>query len=125
MELSVIRKDREDFNLTFGLKHSEFLCKCKHETCTYTLVNPKLLVKYKELRTLWGKLLIVNSGFRCQRHNEVIGGAKDSYHKKGSAVDLRPASREDLILLYNMAQKLFDKVILYADEGFIHCHMED
>jgi hypothetical protein len=31
----------------------------------------------------------INSAFRCQRHNDAIGGVKDSAHCLGYAVDIR------------------------------------
>jgi uncharacterized protein YcbK (DUF882 family) len=30
----------------------------------------------------------LNSGFRCARHNEAVGGVKDSSHVKGHAADI-------------------------------------
>lgn len=39
------------------------------------------------LRNEFGPIHI-NSGFRCQRLNELVGGASDSWHTYGSAVDI-------------------------------------
>ena len=40
------------------------------------------------LRQHFGKPIKINSGFRCKALNETVGGAKNSYHTKGRAVDI-------------------------------------
>jgi uncharacterized protein YcbK (DUF882 family) len=48
----------------------------------------KLLNDLDSLRELCGFGLKINSSYRSKEHNESIGGAKNSYHLKGMAVDL-------------------------------------
>jgi len=113
--------------LAKGLTHREFLCKCKHKDCTYTLVNEKLVGAFEKFRLAWNASIWVTSGFRCQKHNSDVGGERDSFHKKGSAIDLTlgandPRSIEEFA---DLAKEFFDVVILYKDKNFIHCHMED
>ena len=49
----------------------------------------KLCQKVLEpLRAHFGKPIRINSGFRCKALNEAVGGAKNSYHTKGRAVDI-------------------------------------
>ena len=38
--------------------------------------------------------VIINSGYRCQRLNEAVGGVKNSQHCGGEAADIRIASLE-------------------------------
>ena len=38
--------------------------------------------------------VIINSGYRCQRLNEAVGGVKNSQHCVGEAADIRLASLE-------------------------------
>ena len=40
------------------------------------------------LRAHFGTSIHINSGFRCKALNEAVGGAKNSYHTKGRAVDI-------------------------------------
>lgn len=40
-------------------------------------------------REKFGKPIIVNSGFRCEKLNKIIGGAKNSQHVTGEAVDIQ------------------------------------
>lgn len=49
----------------------------------------KLAENLQVLRDHFGKPVIINSGYRSQEHNEKIGGAKNSYHVKGMAADIR------------------------------------
>lgn len=44
------------------------------------------------LREKWGKPIIVTSGYRCPALNKAIGGATNSQHTKGEAVDIRTVS---------------------------------
>ena len=41
------------------------------------------------LRKLWGKPIIVTSGFRCAKLNRAVGGVSKSQHTKGQAADIR------------------------------------
>ena len=40
------------------------------------------------LRDHFHQPIHINSGFRCQALNAAVGGAKNSYHTKGRAVDI-------------------------------------
>ena len=40
------------------------------------------------LRAHFGVPIKINSGFRCQALNKAVGGATNSYHTKGRAVDI-------------------------------------
>lgn len=44
------------------------------------------------LREAWGAPIIVTSGFRSQKLNKKVGGAKTSQHVKGQAADIRTVS---------------------------------
>jgi uncharacterized protein YcbK (DUF882 family) len=44
---------------------SEFECAC----CSARAIQPALVFKLDELRTRYGKPLIVTSGYRCPEHN--------------------------------------------------------
>jgi hypothetical protein len=54
----------------------------------------ELIVEIDGLRAAWGSALIVASGFRCPKLNELVGGAKKSGHQTGYAVDLIPANNK-------------------------------
>ena len=45
-----------------------------------------------ELREEWGSPLLVSSGYRCPKLNKAVGGASNSSHQYGYAVDLVPVN---------------------------------
>lgn len=68
------------------------------------------------IRDAWGQPIIVSSGYRCPKLNEKVGGAKNSQHAYGTAVDFHTKSDK---LEDNM--KLFNLVVKMAKEGKIKC----
>lgn len=74
------------------------------------------------LRKKFGRPIIVTSGYRCQRLNQTVGGAKNSQHLYGQAADIRTVSdsREDNAELLRCLLKSglpFDKLISeYVDK---------
>lgn len=50
--------------------------------------NVRSLVKNMDvIREAVGKPIIINSGYRSPKHNQEVGGVKNSYHTKGMACD--------------------------------------
>lgn len=41
------------------------------------------------LREIYGRPIVVNSGYRCQKLNKLVGGVKFSAHLDGRAADIR------------------------------------
>lgn len=122
MELLILEKYKLTQISTY-LAHREFECKCVYADCTFTLLNPELTQTFNAVRFNWGSAIGVTSGFRCQRHNKDVGGFDDSWHKRGSAIDIYPHNN-NIDGLYILANKFFDLVIHYEAEGFLHCQME-
>ena len=82
--------------------------------------NVKALVDnvLQPLRDAWGKPLHINSGYRCMRLNEAVGGVPTSQHIMGQAADVRCS---DPLALARLVKKLgleFDQMILYPT--FVH-----
>ena len=46
-------------------------------------------------REMWGDIIIINSGFRCEELNKAVGGVENSDHKEGCAVDMRARDIRD------------------------------
>ena len=64
-----------------------------------------------------GKPIIVNSGYRCAKHNREVGGATNSQHMKGEAADIRCDDNKKLLKLLMESQK-YDQLIIYPT--FLH-----
>lgn len=88
--------------------------KCPH--CGLVILQPKLLVILNIVRTEFGEPIGVTSWTRCKRHNAAVGGAKQSYHMNGKAVDL---TADELDELAHTAAVYFPYVKRY--EHHLHC----
>lgn len=90
---------------------------------------------YNNLETLVDKLLdpirerfatpiVVTSGYRCKKLNEIVGGVENSQHRKGQAVDFYflGFSRTELSeAFFEISDNFdFDQLIYYKKKGFIH-----
>ena len=51
------------------------------------------------LRSIFNAPIIITSGFRSHEHNAAIGGAKDSPHTYGKAVDIKQSGDQALKLI--------------------------
>ena len=60
-------------------------------------------------RAYWGGPLLVSSGFRCEALNELVGGAKNSGHRYGWAVDFVPANNKKMECYEKFQEYLKDK----------------
>jgi len=91
---------------------SEFACKGKSCCKGSYPVAEKLLLSLEILRGTVSKALGVdtplniNSGFRCRAHNQSIGGAGNSYHTRGSAVDIKTPEGMDDWYFFQIAKNL-------------------
>lgn len=82
------------------------------------------------LREAWGRPIIVNSGYRSPELNSKIGGAKNSQHLTGCAVDIQTVSdsKEDNKKLFELVQSLklpFDQLINESNYSWIHVSYSD
>lgn len=51
-------------------------------------MSPALVLLLDQYREALGYAVKVSSGYRCERHNVTVGGAKSSRHKLGLAADI-------------------------------------
>lgn len=86
-------------------KLSEFMCPC----CRNVKVATSLVVVLEEFRRAWAAPVLINSGFRCLKHNTEVGGAPASRHLIGCAADIRPVDLELIGPFQNLAGALFGR----------------
>jgi len=72
-----------------GIKHfkpEEFLCRCG---CGEVVIDSRVLDILEKLRKHLKKPVVINSAYRCVKHNRAIGGVPGSAHIRGYAVDIK------------------------------------
>ena len=75
------------------------------------------------IRELWGKPLIVNSGYRSTQLNNAVGGVSTSNHLKGEAADITTGSKDGNLKLFEMIRQsglVFDELIDEKNGSWIH-----
>lgn len=82
------------------------------------------------LRIAYGKPIRVNSGFRCEHLNKVVGGSPTSDHMKGCAADIvgTPATRGENKKLFQLVQSLgldFKQLINENRYAWVHISYEE
>lgn len=106
--------------LSRNFNSNEFDCKCTRESCTTTIINTDQIVKLQQLRRILKKPIKINSGFRCEEHNESVGGSPTSQHVAGNATDIAVSgmSTSELIKIIKGMKNTFKGIGLY--DSFIH-----
>jgi len=105
-------------------KRKEFECKCG---CGFAAVDTELLKVLTDVRETFGVPLVITSGNRCAKHNANIGGAPNSSHVLGLAVDFRPYHHVEGFAEYisNIRKYLRDKYpdkygVASKESSFVH-----
>ena len=80
----------------------KFACPC----CNVTNIHPQLATALEKLMELFDmRRFKVHSGYRCAKHNEVVGGSPTSRHLTGQAIDFHITGLT-LRDMYEVAQSL-------------------
>ncbi len=109
-------------------KEKELCCKCCGQLPPLAKENIEALVEnvLDPLRERYGKPIVVNSGYRCPKHNAEVGGAPGSQHMRGEACDIRPVEGSGMRVEGNLAKlrqiilanDKYDQLIIYPT--FLH-----
>ena len=97
-----------DIELTEYFSLREFECPC----CKRVMLSPDLLARLNHLRMVINRPIYVNSGYRCKEENHKVGGANNSCHLIGMAVDIHVKD----FLLFNLL--LFAQEIGFTGIGY-------
>lgn len=90
------------------------------------LMNIKALVDnvLDPLRAMIGRPIIITSGYRSPRVNELVGGSKTSQHLTGKAADfhVQGYTPQQMAAVYQTIQMCFDfdQLIFYPSKNIIH-----
>ena len=100
----------------------ELECKC----CGKCLISTELLSRLNEARQLAGIPFIITSGYRCQKHNEEVGGKPNSAHTSGKAVDIAfKNSAQCFRILKALYDSGFKRIGINFAKSFIHCDVDE
>ena len=77
-------KETNDIQINKNFSLKEFECPC----CHCVMLDPKLLDLLIKLRLSINRPIYINSGYRCKKENDNVGGTKYSYHTYGMAADV-------------------------------------
>lgn len=88
------------------------------DECTRENISSLVTAILQPLRTAYGKPLVINSGYRCKRLNDLLGGSKTSQHMTGQAADIASGNPIALARLVLSLGLDFDQMILYPT--FVH-----
>ena len=96
-------------------KAKEFECPC----CNKSAMQDKFTEKLDHAREIAGVSFILNSAYRCSKHNKAVRGKPNSSHQKGLAVDIRAiGSRNRFKLLEGLIKAGFHRIGIA--KTFIH-----
>ena len=110
--------------LSKHFSRAEMACKCCGEL-PENGISQALLDGLEKLRTAIGdKPINVTNAYRCQHHNQEVGGVRDSQHVLGKAADIWVEGYSSY-RLGGICEEIFDGVGIYIDDDFVHVDMRD
>lgn len=62
-------------------------------------MHPSTLEKLDFARTIANIPFIITSGYRCEAHNEAVGGKSNSAHTRGRAADIKATDSRSRFLI--------------------------
>lgn len=82
----------------------------------------ELAAAFEALRAAVGLPLVVLSAYRTPAHNRAVGGARDSQHVQGRALDLLPPKGWTVLQLAAVARRIpqVRGLGIYQAHGFVH-----
>ncbi len=120
----------EKLPLSDHFRAGEFRCQGGSCSCHGAIsVDQRLVDLLEELRAELGSPIVITSAFRCDDHNETVGGHPKSFHRTGQAADLTSFRiRSDLENWAIIFAKIVEgrlgqergNVIWYPKRNFIH-----
>ena len=114
------RRQNDDKTLSTHFKASEFAC----PDCGQNHIHIELVQALESVRDIYQKPIVINSGYRCQKHNKEVGGVPNSAHTRGWGSDLRcegSRNRFELLRAIMLSGK-FNRVGIGKD--FIHVDLD-
>jgi zinc D-Ala-D-Ala carboxypeptidase len=110
---------KPDWSQYPNFREAEFICPC----CGEAGIRAELLGPLQQARKAAGIPFRINSGYRCARHNQTVGGVADSAHTLGLAVDI---AATDSATIFRLVTALtgagFRRIGI--GQGFVHADVD-
>ncbi len=113
--------DRLNHDLSPNFKVREFICRC----CGKEGIKDDLVFHLQMAHDLLPahSVMIIASGYRCEKHNRESGGIEGSAHIQGLAADIKCRDSSQRFLLINALIKVgFKRIGIY--DGFVHADLD-
>lgn len=110
----------ENTKLSENFTAFEFKCK---DGSREIKIDSRLIQKLQKLRNLLKRPIKIISGYRTESYNNLINGAKNSYHCKGMAADISVSGLENYKLALYAANVGFTGIGIYND--YVHVDVRD
>ena len=102
-----------------NFKLSEFSCPCCKENDT----QHELIERLDRARNLAGVPFVINSGYRCEKNNDWVGGVESSSHLRGLAADIEcMTSQARMKIVRSLLDVGFERIGISA--LFIHVDID-
>lgn len=105
-------------NISANFKRSEFKCNCG--VCDFDTVDVELINVLQDIRDHFNNSVKVTSGNRCFNYNKSVGGADNSYHVRGRAVDIQVSNVQPQEVYNYLDNKYPNKFGLGSYSTFTH-----
>lgn len=97
---------------------------CWGENHVYANLERLVINLLDPIRERFATPMIITSGYRCKRLNELVGDVRNSQHRRGEAVDFYFegfSKKEMAAAFFEIAEEFnFDQLIYYKKKGIIH-----
>lgn len=104
--------------LSYNFKVKEFACKDGYDEIK---IDSTVVGYLQAARDYFGVPIYINSAYRTPAYNKKIGGASNSYHMRGQAVDHHAKGKVDLMELARFYESIgCCGIIVYPNSGFVH-----
>ena len=104
-------------------KMEEFSCRCSYAECKESnqFMDERFLELIFKVRAQLDFPFHITSGFRCVKHNRDVGGAKNSFHTRGLAIDIAMHNAHDRYELLEQLMAHGLSAIIYSN--FVHIEL--
>ena len=93
----------------------------------YSMMSQAFMEHLIRFREAWGAPLVINSAYRTEKYNSEVGGAPNSQHRLGRAVDISMAGHDIHAFLTLAFEFKFRGIGMYLyrlpEHQFIHLDM--